>query len=82
MVVFLFIRWIEARKTGTLIAVGIMWLFLTLVFEISLGHFVFGYSLERIGEDFTILKGGLLPLGLLILTLSPFIAARLRNNHR
>jgi hypothetical protein len=78
-IVYLFIRWMGIRKSGALFAVGIMWLFLTLAFEISLGHFVFGYSWERIGADFNILKGGLLPFGLLILALSPFIAAKVRN---
>ena len=76
VIVFLFIRWIGARGTKALFAIGIMWLFLTLVFEIGLGRFVFGYSWETIGADFNVLQGGLLSLGLLILALSPLVAAR------
>jgi hypothetical protein len=79
VIVFFLIGWIGFKRAGTLFAVGIMWLFLALVFEISLGRFVFDYSWERIGADFNILKGGLLPLGLLILALSPLIAARVRK---
>jgi hypothetical protein len=78
-IVYLFIRWIGIIKAGSLVAVGLTWLFFTLIFEISLGRCVFGYSWERIGADFNILKGGLLPFGLLILALSPLIAARVRN---
>jgi hypothetical protein len=56
-----------------------VWLLLTPMFEISLGRFVFGYSWARIGEDFDVLRGGLLSLGLLFLLMAPIIAARLRK---
>ena len=62
-IVLLCVRWIGCAKSKFLIAVGIAWLALTLVFEIGLGHFAFGYSWQRIGEDYDILKGGLLPVG-------------------
>jgi len=52
---------------------------LTVLFELGFGHFVFGRSWESLGSDFDVLHGGLLPLGLLILTLSPLIATRLRG---
>jgi hypothetical protein len=82
VIVFLFICWIGIRRAGALLSVGMMRLFLTLVFEISLGRFIFDYSLERIGADFDILQGGMLPLGLLTLALSPLTAARLRKGNR
>jgi len=78
-IAFLCIRWIGFAKSSRLIAVGILWLTLTLLFEIGLGHFAFGYSWERIGEDYNILNGGLLPVGLLALMLSPLIAAKMRR---
>jgi hypothetical protein len=56
-----------------------VWLLLTLMLEIGLGRFIFGYSWARIGEDFNVLRGGLLSLGLLFLLLTPIIAARLRK---
>jgi hypothetical protein len=81
-IVFLFIRWIGLWKRTSQIAVGFTWLVLTLVFEISLGRFVIGSSWERIGADFNVFRGGLLPIGLLILFLSPLIAARFRKIQR
>jgi hypothetical protein len=81
-IVFLFIRWIGLWKRTSQIAVGFTWLVLTLVFEISLGRFVIGSSWDRIGADFNVFRGGLLPIGLLILFLSPLIAARLRKIQR
>jgi hypothetical protein len=78
-IAFLSIRWIGLRKNGSLILVGLMWLCLTLTFEIGLGRYVFGYSWGRLGSDFNILEGGLLPFGLLVLVFSPLIAAALRG---
>lgn len=81
-IVFLFIRWIGLWKRSSQIAVGFTWLVFTLVFEISLGRFVIGSSWERVGADFNVPRGGLLPIGLLILFLSPLIAARFRKIQR
>jgi hypothetical protein len=75
-IVFFTIRWIGARGKKSLLAIGLAWLCLTLIFEISLGHFVFGFSWQRLGEDYNLSRGGLLPFGLLVLALSPVIAAR------
>jgi hypothetical protein len=78
-IVFFCINWIGSEKKRELVALGILWLILTLLFEIGLGHFVFGYSWEKIWEDYDILKGGLLPFGLLLLALSPLFAAKFRR---
>jgi hypothetical protein len=50
-----------------------------MIFEIGLGRFVIGASWERNGADFNIFGGGLLPIGLSILFLSPLIAAKIRK---
>jgi hypothetical protein len=73
------IRWIGLRNRKSQTSVGLIWLVLTLLFEIGFGRFVIGASWERIGADFNILRGGLLPIGLTILFLSPYIAARIRK---
>lgn len=78
-IVLFCIGWIGFEKKRELVALGIFWLILTLLFEIGLGHFAFGYSWEKIGEDYNILKGGLLPIGLLLLALSPPVAAKFRG---
>lgn len=75
------IRWIRATTAGQLFAVGLMWLVLTLAFEVFLGRVVFGYSWERLASDYNLLEGGLLPIGLLVLTLSPIIAALIRGGN-
>ncbi len=81
LVAFLFIRWIGAVTTGSLLAVGLFWLALTLAFEFGAGHFLFHRSWESLTADYRISEGGLMPFGMVILILSPLIAARLRGIH-
>ena len=78
-IAYLSIRWIRAYTNAQLIAVGLMWLALTVLFEFDLGLFVLGLSWERMASDYDLRRGGLLPLGLVVLMLSPLIAAKLRG---
>ncbi len=76
------IRWIRAETFASLVAVGLIWLILTLVFEVCLGLFVMNLSLGKILSDYNIPQGGLMPFGLVILVFSPLIAAKLRGLNR
>ena len=75
-----FVRWIGATRTTDLLAVGFLWLVLTLAFEVCFGRFVVGASWERLAADYNVLEGGLLPFGMLVLLLSPLIAGKLRGS--
>ena len=79
LIAYLFIRWIQAGTIRALITVGFVWLVLTVLFELTLGRFVLGLSWERLASDYDIRRGGLMLFGLILLTLSPLIAARLRG---
>jgi hypothetical protein len=74
------IRWIGATRVAQLYEIGLLWLGLTVGFEIMLGRFVMGLSWERIFSDYDLLHGGLMPIGLLVLTVSPLIATRVRGS--
>jgi hypothetical protein len=76
------VGWIGARRTIPLLEVGVMWLVLMVVFEISFGLLVVGASWQRLLSDYNILQGGLLPVGLAVLALSPLIVASARHLHR
>ncbi|MCU0246483.1 MAG: hypothetical protein MUC42_07905 [Bryobacter sp.] len=67
------------RKNAALLGIGALWVGLTLAFEIGLG-FALGRPREEIFWDFNLAKGGLLPFGLLVMLLAPWIAARLRRD--
>lgn len=79
LIVYLFIPWLGVRAVSSLLCLGLLWLLLTLVFEVALGRFVLHATWSRIFEDFNLPRGGLLPLGLLILFLAPLLAAKARG---
>jgi hypothetical protein len=80
LIAYLFVRWIRAENAKQLFAVGGMWAVLTLLFEFGLGFFVFGYSRERMFEDYDLSRGGLMGFGILFLIFAPVLAARLKMN--
>ena len=77
-IALLFVRWMRAENSQQLLQIGCLWMVLTLAFEFTLGLLVFGYSWARMWEDYNLLKGGLMGLGLLWLLFAPLLAARLR----
>jgi hypothetical protein len=73
------IRWIRPTGNRQLLAIGLFWLFLMIGFEVSFGRFVMGLTWERIISDYNMAEGGLLPIGMLVLTTAPLVAAKVRN---
>lgn len=81
-IAYVFIQWIRAGSAGAQLVVGVLWLMLTIAFEVWVGHYVFKLPWESVAEDFNLLKGRLMPLGLVVLTVSPMIATRLRERFK
>ena len=46
-----FVRWIGATRTADLLAVGLLWLVLTLAFEVLFGRFVVGAGDDLFSKD-------------------------------
>jgi len=80
VIAYFTIPWVGARRTTELLTVGLIWLVSTVAFEILFGRFVMGLSWERIGANYNLAEDGLMPLGLLVLLLSPWIATKFRGN--
>ena len=78
-VAFASVRWIGANRTSQLFGVGVLWVGLTIAFEVSFGRFVLGYSWKRVTSDYNLFEGGLLPLGLTALAASPYAAGKVRG---
>jgi hypothetical protein len=76
-ITWLCLRWMKIRTAGGALAVGVFWVFLTVGLELSLG-LATGASRERLLADYDLLRGGLMPLGLLAMALTPWIVRRLR----
>jgi hypothetical protein len=80
-VAYIFSPWLGAGSRRALIATGVLWVVLTLAFEIALGRFIISASWDRILSDYDLRQGGLMILGMLVLGTSPLIAARMRGAH-
>lgn len=72
------LRWMRIRTAGGALAVGGLWIALTVAFEFALGR-ALGLSWPRILEDYDVLRGGLMPIGLAFMALSPWIVWRLQT---
>ena len=78
-IAWLAVRWLAAPAPRSWLGVGVFWVGLTLAFEIGVGHFVIGQGWERFAQDYDLVHGGLMPLGLVWLALAPLAMARLRG---
>ena len=79
LIAWLAAPWLNLNVRAQFAGVGVLWVGLTLVFEFSLGV-AMGLSWERIASDYDIAKGGLLPLGLVVMAIAPYAGARLHGN--
>jgi hypothetical protein len=79
-ITYIFIRWIGAATSLNLVAVGLLWIGMTLIFEFAVVGQVLGYSWERMTEDYDLRRGGLMFFGLLFMFLAPWLADKLRGS--
>lgn len=81
-IALVFVRWLGATRSSQLLGIGALWLGLTLAFEFLFGHFVLQASWERLAADYNVLEGGLMPFGMIVLALSPWVAGKARGVKR
>ena len=77
-IAILMIGWIRPTSERALLAIGALWLVLTLAFEFGLGH-ALGRSWDALFADYDLTRGGPLSIGMVVLALSPWIAAQVRK---
>ena len=76
-ITWIFIDWMRIRTPRGALVIGALWVALTLAFDLALGRLM-GLPWSRIAADYDLLHGGLMPLGLLALGLTPWAVRRLR----
>ena len=76
---WLTIHWIRPPSVRSTLGIGALWLALTLAFEFTLGH-VLGRSWAALLADYDLTRGGCLSIGMIVLALAPWIAARMRQS--
>jgi hypothetical protein len=55
------------------IAIGVIWLVLTVLFEFTFGHFVAGHSWRRLLKDYNILAGRVWSVVLIWIAIAPWL---------
>ncbi|HCU64455.1 MAG TPA: hypothetical protein DF774_01705 [Rheinheimera sp.] len=75
---YLTLPWLGTRQTPGLWGIGLGWLALTLIFEISIGRWQ-GMSWSVMLEAYTFKDGNIWPLVLLVVAVAPVMAAKLRG---
>lgn len=77
-IAYLALPWLGVKGPRQLVAIGLVWLVLTLIFEFSFG-IIQGKSLAVLLEAYTFKDGNIWPLVLLVTTAAPYIAAKLKG---
>ena len=54
---------------------GLLWVVLTVLFEIGIGRLVRDLAWDRLAEEYDAPRGGFMGLGLLFMVASPWLAA-------
>lgn len=65
------------QSTGQAIAIGFVWLILTVAFEFIFGHFVMKHPWKKLLNDYNILEGRLWVLVLIWITIAPYLFYKL-----
>ncbi len=79
LVTWLSIRWIGPRTSSAALAVGGVWLALTLAFEFLAGHYLFHKAWATLLADYDVRRGRIWVLALVMTLLSPLWLARIRS---
>ncbi|MEW6776596.1 MAG: hypothetical protein AB1405_09905 [Bdellovibrionota bacterium] len=76
---YLAFPWLRTWDRKKLLAIGVLWVSCTILFEIVLARLILRLSWERILSDYNPSQGGLLPIGLAVLLFAPLLAGALRE---
>jgi hypothetical protein len=82
VILFYLYTWILVKKwplesSRQAVAVGIIWLCLTVAFEFLFGHYVANHPLSRLIQDYDLLSGRLWTLVLLAVAAAPYLVYKL-----
>lgn len=83
VVLFYLYTWILGKKwplesSQQALAVGIIWLCLTVAFEFLFGHYVANHPWSRLIQDYNLLSGRLWALVLLAVAAAPYVVYKLK----
>ena len=79
LLTWVLLPWVGTKSSGAALAVGGLWLVLTLAFEFGFGHFVAHKSWNALLVDYNVAEGRIWVLVLLTTFLAPLIVARIQR---
>lgn len=79
LLAWVLVPWVGPASLGEALAVGGLWLLLTLAFEFGFGHFVAHHPWSELLADYNIAAGRIWVLVLLTTFLAPLLVARFRR---
>ncbi len=71
------VRFWPPTSAAQAVAVGLLWLVMTIAFEFLFGHYVAGHSWERLLHDYNLLAGRVWPLVLVWVAVAPYLFFRM-----
>jgi hypothetical protein len=77
-ITWLAMRWMRIRTAAGALLVGVAWSAATFGFEIAAGR-ALGAGWTRIWSDYDLRHGGLMPLGLVLMAVTPWAVQRLQG---
>lgn len=79
VVAYFALPWFGREPVSSYARIGIGWLCLTLVFEFTFGRIIQGKHWPQLLEAYMFRDGNIWPIVLLVTTVAPYVAARLRG---
>jgi len=78
----LYIWWLtgfwKIESSGQAVAIGLIWLGMTVVFEFVFGHYVMGHPWKKLFHDYNLLEGRVWVFVLIWTTIAPLLFYKLR----
>jgi hypothetical protein len=77
IIIYIFIKRMRTKETKTLLAIGIFWVVVTIIFEFVFGHYVMGHPWHKLFADYNISNGRLWVLVLINNVTAPLISGKI-----
>lgn len=78
LIAFWTLEWVGPATAVEAFVIGAAWTLLMVMFEFSVGHFVFQFPWKWLFNDFNLLKGRLLAVGMVLLFFCPYWVGRMK----
>jgi hypothetical protein len=73
------IKWLDPNSKNDALAIGLLWLLMTVAFEFLAGHFLFGHPWSKLFADYNIANGRIWILVLIATFLAPTLSTKMKR---